>query len=491
MNRSRATAIPARERRPVLLVGAPRRPAPLPLDRGRPTAVLVLVGLLVTSPGIAQPLADARRLLREGRPAEALDPLAAAFGADPDSGEGRALLWALARGAPPQPGFVDAFVAAADRLGPDGWIAAGVLLRRGLRPLDALEAFDRAVAVRPALDPAADIEAGRLLAELRSHELALARFDRHPEHREAMHGQAVVLARMRQTARAFALVDALVADDPGNPRAVLLRAELLDSVGRGSEALDPLRALVAVAGPASPAGFRLARILVKLRASEEALPILEAILGANPGDAEAWFALGGAHDAAGRPEDAASAFRRALAEDPAQNEARFRLARRLVREGDRDGADELFAEFERREAIEEESGRLLGEAELDPSDTRRVDAFVSHALAVANWGLALHGSQRFLIEFPDDPARHLLLARVFREGGRIADAERVLRRGIARFAGDAEAVRRFEAGLRAIGAESRIPSRPHRSVAFARSIWARTARGAVPPRPARASTDRR
>ncbi len=422
------------------------------MNRSRLTAILMLAGVVMTGPGIAQPLADAQRLLREGRPAEVLDPLAAAFAADPESGEARALVWGLARGAPPQPEFVDAFVAAADRLGPDGRIAAGVLLRRALRPLDALEAFDRAVAGRPAGDPAADIEAGRLLAELRSHERALARFRRHPRHPEAIHGQAVVLARMRQTAQAFALVDALLAADPGNPRAVLMRAELLDSVGRGSEALDALRGLVEAAGPASPAGSRLARILVKLRAQEEALPILEAILGASPRDAEAWFALGSAHDAAGRPGDAASAFRRALAADAGQNEARFRLARLLVREGDEEGGAELFAEFERRQAMEDESGRLLGEAELDPSDSRRVDAFVSHALSIGNWGLALHGSQRFLIEFPDDPARHLLLARVFREGGRLGDAERVLRRGVARFVGDADAVRRFEAGLRAIGA---------------------------------------
>ena len=119
------------------------------MNRSRPIAALAMATLAMAGPGIAQPLVDAQRLLREGRPAEALEPLASVFGADPDSREGRALVWGLARGAPPQPGFVDAFVGAADRLGPDGWIAAGVLLRRSLRPLDALEAFERAAAVRP------------------------------------------------------------------------------------------------------------------------------------------------------------------------------------------------------------------------------------------------------------------------------------------------------------------------------------------------------
>ena len=416
---------------------------------------LVLVLLAGAMPGpepaAAQVLTEARRLVAEGQTALAVPLLVQEFASDPDSFDGSGLLWEIARDAAPRPDVVDALTAAADRLGADGWLAAGVLLRRGLRPLDALEALDRAASERPPQDPSADIEAGRLLAELHSHELALARFERHPEETAAIHGRAVILARVRRTEEAFALAEALLRVAPGIPAAVLLHAELLDSMGRGSEALEPLRRAVETSGPDGPAAFRLARILVQQRLFEEAGPILRAVLAANPRNAEAWLAMARVHQGEGRRAEAIEAFERALSEDPALNEARFGLAQLLAREGEREEAAPLFAEFERRKAVADESGRLLGEAELRPDDYRRVEAFVAHALSGGDFGLALRGAQRFLIEFPEDPERHLLLARVFREGGSRADAERVLRRGLVRFVGDEGAVRRFEAGLRAIG----------------------------------------
>ena len=261
----------------------------------------------------------------------------------------------------------------------------------------------------------------------------------------------MILARIRRTDEAFALTEALLRERSGNAAAILLRAELLDSIGRGSEAIDPLRQLAEQTGPDGPAAFRLARILVQQRLFGEADPILRAVLAANPRNAEAWLAMARVHQGEDRPIEAAQAFERALSEDPALNEARFGLAQLLTREGEREEADRLFAEFESRNAVADESARLLGEAEFRPDDFSRAAAFVIHALSSGDFGLALRGAQRFLIEFPDDPERHLLLARIFREGGSLGDAERVLRRGLGRFAADSAAVGRFEAGLRAIG----------------------------------------
>ena len=408
--------------------------------------------LFVPRPAPGQPAIEARQRLAEGRSFEVLDSLVATLEAEPESAEGQQLLWTLARGATPSPALMDALVARAGRLGPDGWLAAGVLLRRGLRPLDALEAFDRGASARPPGDSLADIEAGRLLAELRSDELALARFGRHPEDPAAMYGRAVILARTKRTGEATALTDALLRADPDNPAALLLRAELLDSVGRGSETLGMLRRLAAETGPTGPAASRLARILVKLGQSEEALPHLEAILAATPQNAEAWLALARTHQDAGRPEEAAEAFRRALAADDALNTARFGLAQLLVRTG-RTGRSESAV---RRVRAPKGGGRRRRAA----ARRSRVAARRFHrggrvreprCSANGDLVLALRAAQRFLIEFPEDPERHLLVARVFREGGSRANAERVLRRGLERFAGDEEAERRFEAGLRAIG----------------------------------------
>ena len=414
----------------------------------------VLVAGLAPGPQSAagQPLAEARRALAAGEAALAVPPLLESFAADPESPEGRDVLWTLARRAAPHPEVVEALFQRAGELGSDGWIAAGVLLRRGFRPLDALEAFDRGARTRPPGDSLADVEAGWLLMELRADKRALARFERHPTDPRAAYARAVILARSSRFDEAAAVTDALLRRDPENPAARLLRAELLDSNGRGSEAVEVLRGLVDATDPSGPAALRLARILVKLGRSPEALPILEAILAAEPENALARLALARAHQGAGRQPEAEEAFRRALAADGALNEARFRLAQLLSRTGRPEEAGPLFAEFQRRNAVDAESTRLLADAGLRPEDFTAVAAFVNHALRNRDFGLALRAAQRFLIEFPRDPERHLLVARVFREGGNPAEAQRLLRRGLLRFAGDAEADRRLETGLEAIGA---------------------------------------
>ena len=399
-----------------------------------------------------QPLAEARRALAGGEAAAAIPPLVESFAADPESSAGREVLWTLARGAAPHPEVVEAVFQSAGALGSDGWIAAGVLLRRGFRPLDALEAFERGARTRPPEDSLADVEAGRLFMELHADERALARFERHPSDPRAAYARAVILARSSRFDEAAAVTDALLRGNPESPPALLLRAELLDSNGQGSEALEILRRLVDATGPSGPAALRLARILVKLGRSPEALPILERVLAAEPDNALARLALGRAHQDAGRRQEAEEAFRRALAADDALNEARFRLAQLLSRAGRAEEAGPLFAEFERRNAVDAESTRLLAAAELRPDDFSAAAAFVNHALRNREFGLALRAAQRFLIEAPRDPERHLLVARVFREGGNPAEAARLLRRGLLRFAGDAEAKRRLEAGLAAIGA---------------------------------------
>ena len=413
-----------------------------------PSALALLVGVtLLPWSASAQPAAQARQSLAEGRTIEALLFVVDLFATNPGSPEGRRLLWELVRGAPTDPDLVEIIADNAEKLGPEGPVAAGVLLRRALRPLDALEAFDQADKRRMA-----NLEAGWLLAELRLDDRALQRFERVRGDPAALYGHASIFAREGRTAEALVIVEELLAGDPDNAAGTLLRAELLDSSGRTEEAIRVLRDVLARSGLQDPAALRLARILVKEGSAPEAVPLLESILAIAPENAAAWLSLAEAHEGAARTAAATEAFRRALATGPDLNEARLGLARLLARDGQREAAAPLFAEFERRKAVADESSRLLGEAELRPDDFRRVQAFVVHALSRGDFGLALRGAQRFLIESPEDPERHLLVARVFREGGSRADAERVLRRGIDRFAGDEAAVRRFEAGLRAIAA---------------------------------------
>lgn len=415
--------------------------------------MLTLIAPLVLAPGSAgQVVGPPTDEAAQPEPPALVETLRRAFVADPDSPDARAQLWALARRAEPTPGLMDALAGAAADLGPAGWTAAGVLARRGLRPLDALEAFDRAgESPQPPGSPVPGIEAGRLLAELRCHERALARFALHPDHPDAMRGQAVVLARLGRTEEAFVLSDALLRRDGANPAAVLLRAELLDSAGRGEDAVESLRRLADGSEPGGSAGSLLGQILVRSRRAAEAVPYLEAATERTPGDAEARFALARARLALGETDAAEALLRRAVADDPTLNAARLELARLVRRRGAADEATRLFTEFERRKAESDRSSQLLGEAEFRPDDSRAVSAFVVHALRIGDHGLALRGAQRFLIEFPEEPDRHVLLARVWREIGNPPEAERVLRRALTRFLDDPAAERRLRAALTALG----------------------------------------
>lgn len=425
---------------------------PLPTNRNGPFPMFTLIAPLILVAGLpGQVVGPPPEEAGARGPAALVETLRRAFVAEPDSPEARARLWTLARRAEPTPGLMDALGGAAADLGPTGWTAVGVLARRGLRPLDALEAFDRAaVSPQPPGVPVPDIEAGRLLAELRCHERALVRFARYPDHLDAMRGQAVVLARLGRTEEAFALADALLRRDEADSAAVMLRAELLDSEGRGDEAVESLRRLAAETEAGGPAGSLLGKILVRSRRAGEAVPYLEAATERTPDDAEARFALGRARLALGEPDAAEALLRRVLEDDPALNAARLELARLVRRRGGADEATRLFAEFERRRAESDRSSQLLGEAEFRPDDFRAVSAFVVHALRIGDRGLALRGAQRFLIEFPDDPDRHVLLARVWREIGNPPEAERVLRRALTRFAADPAAERRLRAALTAL-----------------------------------------
>lgn len=412
--------------------------------------MLPLIAPLVLAPGLAGQVVGAPPPAEPG-PAALVETLRRAFAADPESPEARARLWALARRAEPTPGLMDAMAGAAADLGPTGWTAAGVLARRGLRPLDALEAFDRAAeSPQPPGAPVPDLEAGLLLAELRCHERALARFERLPDHADAMRGRAVVLARLGRTEEAFALADALLRRDEADSATLMLRAELLDSEGQGEDAVESLRQLAAETEAGGAAGSLLGQILVRSRRAAEAVPYLEAATERTPDDAEARFALARARLALGETDAAEVLLRRVLADDPALNAARLELARLVQRRGSADEATHLFAEFERRKAESDRSSQLLGEAEFRPDDFRAVSAFVVHALRIGDRGLALRGAQRFLIEFPDEPHRHVLLARVWREIGNPSEAERVLRRALSRFAADPAAERRLRAALTAL-----------------------------------------
>ena len=127
---------------------------------------------------------------------------------------------------------------------------------------------------------------------------------------------AAVRLRLGRPADALPLLDALLAQQPGDAEAWGHRGNALAALGRHADALacfDRVLALV----PAQPAALRQrALVLNALGRHAEALAPLDALLAARPGDAEALFLRGETLQAAGRPLDALAAYDQLLAAHP-------------------------------------------------------------------------------------------------------------------------------------------------------------------------------
>lgn len=120
------------------------------------------------------------------------------------------------------------------------------------------------------------------------------------------------------------------------------RAIALGFEGRTDEMIEPLESLV-VECPDAP-GFRalLGITYVESGRVEEGIGQLEQVIAIDPAFEPSYFHLGRAHLAAGDLERAAAHFRLTLALQPASLGARAALAEVLSRQGDADGARELY-----------------------------------------------------------------------------------------------------------------------------------------------------
>jgi tetratricopeptide (TPR) repeat protein len=189
---------------------------------------------------------------------------------------------------------------------------------------------------------------------------------------------ARLLLGHRRMEEALALVERGVELRPGEPELLLLRARLLEVQGRGEEAAATARQ--AAAGGSAEARGLAVRLLEALGRKEEALQEAQGWVEAEPRSADAFFTLGRLHLVEGDREKARQALSRALSLDPNHRgglralarleedasgftaaealyrrlvavnphdvEARFRLGQTLLRQG---RVDEALAVFEAAE----------------------------------------------------------------------------------------------------------------------------------------------
>lgn len=225
------------------------------------------------------------------------------------------------------------------------------------------------------------------------------------------------LQRLGRHAEALELVPELIRRQP---RLALLRrraAALHFELGQPARAAINLK----VAAGAAPLPFALqrrwVRLLLRLKNLDEAVAAAEAALAAHPGHGPAEALLGEALLAAGRREDAAEAFARAVGIDPTDGAARRGLAVAGDAGGRDDGPDELLGGF--------------------------IDAMVADCAAEQDW-LALAAllamldrpvavravAERAMRAVPS-AALAGQIAQMHEQGGQLADAEAAWRQAVA------------------------------------------------------------
>ena len=137
------------------------------------------------------------------------------------------------------------------------------------------------------------------------------------------------------------------------------------------------------AGKGAAPGREAAEAKIDQRDFEAARPLLQKYLSQNPGDARALFDLGYVEDAGGHEDAAAADYRKAIAADPKQFEARLALGLLLAHQAKFDQAREqlqqatLLSPDPPNPAAQAEAFRTLAELDRSSDPPAARDALVA------------------------------------------------------------------------------------------------------------------
>jgi tetratricopeptide (TPR) repeat protein len=240
-------------------------------------------------------LAEAARLLDEGRSRDAVAPLERALAADPGVG----VAWRM--------------------LGDIRLVAGDVATAQA-----AYDRMLRAVVPDPQLRrPALDLAEGRLVA---ARDALRAILQREPANLAAAHLLGEVLAREGDLGAAEPLLANVVAAAPGFHLARLAYVLVLQRVGKTAEALAAIELLLAREPRHNRARMARAALLTELGDYGAAADVTAAVLTDFPDQPNGWLVYGAGLRTLGRTDTAVAAWRRALELDPGTAEAWWSLA---------------------------------------------------------------------------------------------------------------------------------------------------------------------
>lgn len=245
---------------------------------------------------------------------------------------------------------------------PEAWYNVGLLERGAGRPDEAIQAYERAIELRP----------GYLAAK---NNLGLVYLDR-GDHESAETAFRSALAIRSSYAPAWTNL-----------------ARSLSEHEKEAEAIDAYRRAIALRPRERGLTVKLAILLRKTGKAEEAIALYHTLLESDPRYVIGWYNLGIALDAAGQSQDARDAYEKALSLDPDHESALKNLALLETRLG-------LWADAR---------GHLSDALDRSPADAELRLGLARALLAQNDLPSCSHAARLVLAQEPDSaPARALL-----------------------------------------------------------------------------------
>jgi putative PEP-CTERM system TPR-repeat lipoprotein len=258
---------------------------------------------------------------------------------------------------------------------------------------------------------------------------------------------ATIEYRQHQPAAAYQRLDGVLKANGDNPKALLVKARLLQFDRRFDDALAAARSAATQDTSSAAAQFLIAQLQVARKDFDAAIGAYQEVLRLNPRATDARVALSQLQLVKGRNDAAVSLAREALDTDPKNGNARLVMVRGLLGRGELDRADaelkQLAAQFPNSAAVEVETGMLEGRRnhadlsrqhltralQLDPNNGEALIGLLGLDLLAKRFDAAKARIDPVIAAHPTAP-NLVLAARTYAAAGDKVSSERFLRRAL-------------------------------------------------------------
>jgi tetratricopeptide (TPR) repeat protein len=249
----------------------------------------------------------------------------------------------------------------------------------------------------------------------------------------------------QHTADAHRQIDAVIAKEPRNPDALMLKATYLRREHKLDEALKPATAAAAIDRRTGEPQYLLGLIRIDRHDLDGAIAALNEAITLNPRHTPAKLALASLQLDKGKPAVATALAREVVAASPADLKARLLLVRGLLASGDSDHAEESLRGIAGEHADNSDVHTLVGRIAMAKKDVPTARREFDRALQIDPSNVEARRSRvmldasrnpaaaRAMIageleKSPDDPRLLKTMASAYAAEGNVNDEEKTLRK---------------------------------------------------------------